>query len=164
MPASPFNFQRDYEQAYNTFQDLADTYNQALDKYNQDVEAWNNYYYNPESYPQVSRPSETFDMPRPEEPARPREPTDTQTLGEVLPQELYASVFGRGTPDTLTNEAWSLQNISTPFLSSTPDTAYDLGQVNRMNNPLYYASPNLLTEGQQATSANQSMATQNPYY
>lgn len=164
MAASPFNFQRDYEQAYNRFENLADAYNQALEQYNSDVDAWNNFYYNPESYPEVSRPSETFDMARPEEPIKPREPTDTQTLGEVLPQELYQSLFGRSTPDVLTNEAWSLQNISSPFMSSAPETAYDLGQISQINNPLYYANPDLYTQGQKAYDPNATIADQNPYY
>ena len=139
----------------DTLLDIYGKYNQAYDQFQRLADEYNQIYY----------AGDYANLPeRPEEPIRPREPTDTQTLGEVLPQELYASVFGRGTPDTLTNEAWSLQNISTPFLSSMPDTAYDLGQVSRINNPLYYASPDLLTQGQQAYNPNMTIAGQNPYY
>jgi hypothetical protein len=135
--------------------DIYGNYNRQMEEFNRLADAYNDIYY----------AGDYANLPeRPVEPMKPREPTDTQTLGEVLPQELYASLFGRGTPDTLTNEAWSLQNISSPFMSSAPETAYDLGQVNRMNNPLYYAAPDLLTQGQQAFDPNTVMATQNPNY
>ena len=139
----------------DTLLDIYGNYNRAMDEYNRLANEYNKIYY----------AGDYGNLPeRPEEPMKPREPTDTQTLGEVLPQELYASLFGRGTPDVLTNEAWSLQNISSPFMSSTPETAYDLGQISQINNPLYYASPDLLTTGQQGYNPNTVMASQNPYY
>lgn len=139
----------------DTLLDIYGNYNRAMDEYNRAAEEYNKVYY----------AGDYANLPeRPEEPIRPREQTDTQTLGEVLPQELYASLFGRGTPDVLTNEAWSLQNISSPFMSSAPETAYDLGQISQMNNPLYYANPDLLTQGQQGQNPNATIATQNPYY
>ena len=135
--------------------DIYGNYNRAMDEYNRLADEYNKIYY----------AGDYANLPeRPEEPARPREATDTQTLGEVLPQELYASLFGRATPDVLTNEAWSLQNISSPFMSSAPETAYDLGQISQINNPLYVASPDLLTRGQQGYDPNSTIATQNPYY
>lgn len=135
--------------------DIYGNYNRRMEEFDRLANAYNDIYY----------AGDYANLPeRPVEPIRPREPTDTQTLGEVLPQDLYQSVFGVATPDTLTNEAWSLQNISSPFMSSAPETAYDLGQVNRMNNPLYYAAPDLLTQGQQAFDPNTTIATQNPYY
>lgn len=139
----------------DTLLDIYGNYNRAMDEYNRLAEEYNKIYY----------AGDYGNLPeRPEVPMKPRDPTDTQTLGEVLPQELYASLFGRGTPDVLTNEAWSLQNISSPFMSSAPETAYDTGNISAMNNPLFVASPDYLTSGQQGYSPNTVMASQNPYY
>ena len=135
--------------------DIYGNYNRRMEEFDRLANAYNDIYY----------AGDYANLPeRPVEPIRPREPTDTQTLGEVLPQELYASLFGRGTPDVLTNEAWSLQNISSPFMSSAPETAYDTGNISAMNNPLFTASPDYLTTGQQGYSPNTVMASQNPYY
>lgn len=139
----------------DTLLDIYGNYNRAMDEYNRLAEEYNKIYY----------AGDYGNLPeRPEEPMKPREPTDTQTLGEVLPQELYASLFGRGTPDVLTNEAWSLQNISSPFMSSAPETAYDTGNISAINNPLFTASPDYLTSGQQGYNPNTVIASQNPYY
>lgn len=142
--------------------DIYGDYQRALDQFQRDAERWNDMYVGKSFSSQGEYDAAMASMPQ--EPIKPREATDTQTLGEVLPQELYASLFGRGTPDVLTNEAWSLQNISSPFMSSAPETAYDLGQISQMNNPLYAASPDLLTRGQQGYDPNTTIATQNPYY
>ena len=139
----------------DTLLDIYGNYNRAMDEFNRAAEEYNKIYY----------AGDYANLPeRPEEPIKPREPTDTQTLGEVLPQELYQSLFGRGTPDVMTNEAWSLQNISSPFMSSAPETAYDTGNISAMNNPLFTASPDLFTAGQQGYSPNTVIAGQNPYY
>ena len=146
----------------DTLLDIYGNYNRAMDQFQRDAERWNEAY--------VGKTFDSWDAynaamaSQPQEPIRPREPTDTQTLGEVLPQELYQSLFGRGTPDVLTNEAWSLQNISSPFMSSAPETAYDTGNISAMNNPLFTASPDYLTTGQQGYSPNTVIASQNPYY
>ena len=142
--------------------DIYGDYQRALDQFQRDAQRWNDMYVGKSFGSQGEYDAAMASMPQ--EPIKPREATDTQTLGEVLPQELYASLFGRGTPDVLTNEAWSLQNISSPFMSSAPETAYDLGQISQMNNPLYYANPDLLTQGQQGQNPNATIATQNPYY
>ena len=135
--------------------DIYGNYDSAMAEYDRLANAYNDIYYS----------GDYANLPeRPEQPMAPRGQTDTQTMGEVLPQDLYQSTFGRSTPDVLTNEAWSLQNISSPFMSSAPDTAYSLGQVSQINNPLYYASPDLLTQGQQGYDPNATIATQNPYY
>ena len=146
----------------DTLLDIYGNYNRAMDQFQRDAERWNKAYVGKTF---GSQGEYDYAMAtRPEEPMRPRDPTDTQTLGEVLPQELYASLFGRGTPDVLTNEAWSLQNISSPFMSSAPETAYDTGNISAINNPLFAASPDYLTSGQQGYSPNTVIASQNPYY
>lgn len=134
--------------------DIYGNYDRAMQEYDRLANAYNDIYY----------AGDYANLPeRPVEPIQPPGETYTATLGEVLPQDLYQSVFGKATPDTLTNEAWSLQNISSPFMSSASDTAYDLGQINRMNNPLYYASPDLLTQGQQAYNPEGMMYNQSSY-
>jgi hypothetical protein len=145
-----------------TLLDIYGNYQDALDRFNREAERWNEAYIG-KTFPSWDAYNAAM-ASKPEAPIEPRGQTDTQALGEVLPQDLYQSIFGKGTPDTLTNEAWSLQNISTPFMSSAPETAYDLGQVNRMNNPLYAASPDLLTTGQQAFDPSQTMYSQSQYY
>lgn len=139
----------------DTLLDIYGNYNRAMDEFNRAAEEYNKIYY----------AGDYANLPeRPEEPMQPRAQTDTQALGEVLPQELYQSLFGRGTPDVMTNEAWSLQNISSPFMSSAPETAYETGQISAINNPLFTASPDLFTAGQQGYSPNTVIAGQNPYY
>lgn len=142
--------------------DIYGDYNRALDQFQRDAQRWDDTYIG-KSFGSMDEYNAAM-ASMPQEPIKPRDPTDIQTSGEVLPQELYASLFGRSTPDVLTNEAWSLQNISSPFMSSAPETAYDLGQISQMNNPLYTASPDLLTRGQQGYDPNSTIATQNPYY
>lgn len=112
------------------------------------------------------RPSSTFDMVAPTAPTAPPEQTMTNTLGSVDPSQLYQSLYGKATPDVMSNEAWSLQNISTPFLSSE-NSAYETGGVNRMNNPLYSAEANELTSGPSGKDINSYISGQqtgNVYY
>lgn len=136
--------------------DLYGNYQREIDEFDRAANAYNQIYYS----------GDYANLPKvPEDPVAPRQgDTSAQYLGETLPQDLYQSVFGRSTPDVLTNEAWSLQNISTPFLNSTPSNIYDVGGVNALNNPLYYASPTLLTSGEQAYDVNTRINDQNPYY
>ena len=114
----------------------------------------------------AARPANEFTMEMPTAPIEPMGNPPPTVFGNINPTELYQSLFGKGTPDILSNEAWSLQNISTPFLS-TETSAYDTGGVNRMNNPMYYAQPDLLTTGQGGTNINSSISGQqtgNLYY
>lgn len=114
----------------------------------------------------AARPANEFTMEIPTVPIEPMGNPPNTMLGNIDQTQLYQSLFGKGTPDMLSNEAWSLQNISTPFLS-TETSAYETGGVNRMNNPLYYAQPNLLTTGQGGVDINSSISGQqvgNLYY
>ena len=114
----------------------------------------------------AARPASEFTMEMPTAPIEPMGNPPNTMLGNIDQTQLYQSLFGKGTPDMLSNEAWSLQNISTPFLS-TETSAYETGGVNRMNNPLYYAQPNLLTTGQGGVDINSSISGQqvgNLYY
>jgi len=114
----------------------------------------------------AARPANEFTMEMPTAPIEPMGNPPSTVFGNINPTELYQSLFGRGTPDILSNEAWSLQNISTPFLS-TETSAYETGGVNRMNNPMYYAQPDLLTTGQGGTNINSVISGQqtgNLYY
>ena len=114
----------------------------------------------------ASRPSDTFDMAMPTAPIAPPAAETSGTLGNIDPSQLYQSLYGRATPDVLSNEAWSLQNIGTPFLS-TETSAYETGGVNRTNNPLYYAGPDALTTGQTGQDVNSYISGQqtgNVYY
>lgn len=95
--------------------------------------------------------------------APPEQPQSTYT-GSVRPEELYQKTFGRSTPDVLSNEAWGLANIGTPFLSSEPTTAYETGGVAAINNPLSYVGPDALTTGSTGVDQNSLIAGQNPYY
>ena len=88
---------------------------------------------------------------------------------QVTPQQqntLYQQLYSRPTTDVLSNEAWSLANLSSPFMSSETGTAYDLGNVSRMNNPLYQAGANELTEGSTTNPESQisNMQQGNLYY
>lgn len=111
----------------------------------------------------AARPSASFDMGMPTAPQA--APTST-VMGNIDPTTLYQTLYGKGTPDIMSNEAWALQNVSTPFLS--PETsAYETGGVNRMNNPLYYAGPDSLTTGQIGQDVNSYISGQqtgNVYY
>lgn len=111
----------------------------------------------------ASRPTDSFDMAAPIAPP----PMEVSSVaGNVDPSQLYQTLYGKATPDLMSNEAWALQNISTPFLSSET-SAYDTGGVNRMNNPLYYAGPDSLTTGQNARDINSYISGQqtgNLYY
>lgn len=114
----------------------------------------------------AARPASEFTMEMPTAPIEPMGNPPNTMLGNIDQTQLYQSLFGKGTPDILSNEAWSLQNIGTPFLS-TETSAYETGGVNRMNNPMYYAQPNLLTTGQAGVDINSSISGQqvgNLYY
>ena len=114
----------------------------------------------------ASRPSSSFDMVAPTAPIAPPAQEMSSVSGNVDPSQLYQTLYGKGTPDLMSNEAWALQNISTPFLSSET-SAYDTGGVNRMNNPLYYAGPDSLTTGQSGQNINSYISGQqtgNVYY
>lgn len=105
-------------------------------------------------------------MEIPTAPVEPMGNPPSTVFGNINPTELYQSLFGKSTPDILSNEAWSLQNIGTPFLS-TETSAYETGNINRMNNPMYYAQPDLLTSGQGGVDINSGISGQqtgNLYY
>ena len=157
----------DYQQALNRYWQLADIYNAAGEQYNKDVDAWNAWVNaGAQGTPPMERPPESFTMERPVEPITPMGNEPNTMLGNIDQTQLYQSLFGKGTPDILSNEAWSLQNIGTPFLS-TETSAYETGGVNRMNNPMYYAQPNLLTTGQAGVDFNSGISGQqvgNLYY
>ena len=107
------------------------------------------------------RPPETFTGVEPTAPLGNRPNT---TLGNMDPTQLYQSIYGRATPDILSNEAWSLANLSSPFFSTAETTPYETGAVSRVNNPLYAMSPNELTTGQLGQPTDSTMNDQNPYY
>jgi len=156
-----------YQQALDKYWQLADLYNAAGQQYNQDIQTWNDWVNaGAQGTAPIDRPSEQFSMERPMQPIEPMGNPPPTVFGNINPTELYQSLFGKGTPDILSNEAWSLQNISTPFLS-TETSAYETGGVNRMNNPMYYAQPDLLTTGQGGTNINSGISGQqtgNLYY
>jgi hypothetical protein len=115
----------------------------------------------------AARPSESFDMVAPTAPIAPPPQEVTNVLGNIDPTQLYQTLFGKPTPDVMSSEAMGLQNISSPFLSSETNTAYDTGGVNRMNNPLAYVGPDVLTTGQGGYDINSVISGQmtgNPYY
>ena len=157
----------DYQQALNRYWQLADIYNAAGQQYNQDVDTWNPWVNSgAQGTPPIERPAESFTMELPTQPIEPMGNPPNTMLGNIDQTQLYQSLFGKGTPDILSNEAWSLQNIGTPFLS-TETSAYETGGVNRMNNPMYYAQPNLLTTGQAGVDFNSGISGQqvgNLYY
>lgn len=139
----------------DTLLDIYGNFNRLMDEYQRDAEEYNKAYYSGAALPE-----------RPVEPDRP--PFPEYGYGEPLratsPYELYQTAFGRGTPDVLTNEAWSLANISTPFLASTPETAYDKGAVAKINNPLSYAGPQEFYTGQTDETNQNTMQGQNLFY
>ena len=144
--------------------DIYESYNRAMDQYNREGARWDDLY--------VGRNDLTRDeydlamATKPVEPMRPDFPEYGygEPLRAVSPYELYQTAFGRGTPDVLTNEAWSLANISTPFLASSPETAYDKGQVAKINNPLSYAGPQEFYTGQTDETNQNTMQGQNIFY
>lgn len=97
-------------------------------------------------------------------PIAPPEQKDFTSTGDIPQEQLYTKTFGRPTADVLSNEAWGLANIGTPFLSSEPTTAYETGGVAAINNPLSYVGPDSLTTGQSGVDQNSLIAGQNPYY
>lgn len=114
----------------------------------------------------MATPTFNLSMPVFNEPIAPNAPPplETNQTGNIPAEELYQRQFGRTTPDVMSNEAWSLSNISTPFFSTEPSTIYETGGVNALNNPLSYVSPNALTTGQQSVDQNSLIGGQNPYY
>ena len=105
-----------------------------------------------------------FNETMPTAPEMPMGDRPNTSLGNIDPTQLYQTVFGRSTPDALSNEAWSLANLTSPFFSNIDATPYETGAVNRANNPLYYMSPTELTTGQINQPEASSMYDQNPYY
>ena len=115
----------------------------------------------------AARPASSFDMVAPTAPVAPPPQEVSGTLGNIDQTQLYQTVFGKSTPDAMSSEAWGLQNISSPFLSSESGTAYDTGNIGRMNNPLAYVGPDVLTTGQGGYDVNSVISGQmsgNPYY
>jgi hypothetical protein len=96
--------------------------------------------------PEWSEP-EAFDLKAPIAPKN--LPAAGSTLGNIAQQDLYQQLFGRGTLDTLSNEAWSLANIASPFTTSE-ESAYDTGNMTNLNNPFGYVNPDALTTGEGA--------------
>lgn len=156
-----------YQNQLNNYWQLADIYNAAGKQYNEDIDTWNAWVNSgAQGTAPMERPTETFDMERPTAPIEPMGNPPSTVFGNINPTELYQSLFGKSTPDILSNEAWSLQNIGTPFLS-TETSAYETGNINRMNNPMYYAQPDLLTSGQGGVDINSGISGQqtgNLYY
>lgn len=76
-------------------------------------------------------------------------PAAGSTLGNIAQQDLYQQLFGRGTLDTLSNEAWSLANIASPFTTGE-ESAYETGNMTNINNPFGYVNPEALTTGEGA--------------
>lgn len=123
--------------------------------------------FNPPVFTGVNPGEFTMEVPtfnEPLAPIAPPEQAQSTFTGSVRPEELYQKTFGRSTPDVLSNEAWGLANIGTPFLSSEPTTAYETGGVAAINNPLSYVSPDALTTGSTGVDQNSLIAGQNPYY
>lgn len=115
----------------------------------------------------AARPASSFDMVAPTAPIAPPPQEVSSTLGNIDPTQLYQTIFGKPTPDAMSSEAWGLQNISSPFLNSEANTAYDTGNIGRMNNPLAYVGPDVLTTGQGGYDVNSVISGQmsgNPYY
>lgn len=115
----------------------------------------------------AARPASSFDMVAPTAPIAPPPQEVSSVGGNIDPTILYQTLYGKATPDIMSNEAWGLQNISSPFLNSETNTAYDTGGVNRMNNPLSYVGPDVLTTGQGGYDINSVISGQmtgNPYY
>lgn len=90
---------------------------------------------------------EAFDLTAPIAPKN--LPAAGSTLGNIPQQDLYQQLFGRGTLDTLSNEAWSLANIASPFTTSE-ENAYETGNMTNLNNPYGYVAPDALTTGEGA--------------
>lgn len=111
----------------------------------------------------ASRPGE-FTGVMPTEPIAPPEQEVGSLSNAILPESIYQSVFGRATPDMLSNEAWSLANLSSPFLGSESSTPYETGKVNISNNPLSYIDPNYFTLGSSGINQNTQIGGENPYY
>lgn len=109
----------------------------------------------------AQRPADSFDLTAPVTPP-PQESTGFSN--NISPEELYQKQFGRSTPDVLSNEAWSLANLSSPFMSSEAGTIYETGGLSQMNNPLSYVEPNALTTGQTSQPYNSQIGTENKYY
>lgn len=82
-------------------------------------------------------------------PIAPKEAIQTTGANAIPEQSLYQSLFGRGTLDTQSNEAWSLNNIASPFTTSE-ESAYDVGNMTNINNPFGYVAPEALTTGEGA--------------
>ena len=141
----------------DTLLDIYGNYNRLMDEYQRQAEEYNKVYYSGDYANLPERPVE------PEQPPAPAYGYG-QDLRAISPYELYQTAFGRGTPDVLTNEAWTLSNISTPFLSSTPETAYDVGGVAKVNNPLAYINPQEMITGQTGETTLNTIQGQNPYY
>lgn len=109
----------------------------------------------------ASRPADSFDLTAPVAPP-PQESTGFSN--NISPEELYQKQFGRSTPDVLSNEAWSLANLSSPFMSSEAGTIYETGGLSQMNNPLSYVEPSALTTGQVSQPYGSQIGTENKYY
>ena len=152
----------DYQTALSNYQQLADIYNLAGENYNSSVNAWNDYVYG--RGPQVERPSESFNMEAPIAPIAPPEQEVNPYSADINPVELYQKQFGRSTPDVLSNEAWSLSNLTSPFLSSESGGIYETGGISQMNNPLSYMGPDALTTGQVSQPYGSQIGTENKYY
>lgn len=82
-------------------------------------------------------------------PVAPKEAIQTTGANAIPEQSLYQSLFGRGTLDTQSNEAWSLNNIASPFTTSE-ESAYEIGNMTNINNPFGYVAPEALTTGEDA--------------
>ena len=139
--------------------DIYGAYDKLMNEYNRQAQQYNNIYY----------AGDYANLPtRPEQPIAPsgydQYQQDQQQYTDGQPQELYQTAFGRATPDVMTNEAWSLNNISSPFMSNAPATAYETGGVAQINNPLYTLNPNALTTGQKEDVRNSTIAGLNTFY
>ena len=153
MDGTPLNL-------YGAYQSAWDEYQRDLQDFQQQAQHWNDLYYSGQ-YDAMRA------MGEPQEPTAPiqTQPQEQgQELRTVSPYELYGATYGRGTPDVLSNEAWSLQNISSPFLSSTPETAYDVGNVAKINNPQSYVGTDEMFTGQSDQTTLNTMTGQNQYY
>lgn len=112
----------------------------------------------------ASRPAASFDLVAPEAPLAPPEQEVNPYSADINPVELYQKQFGRSTPDVLSNEAWSLSNLTSPFLSSESGGIYETGGISQMNNPLSYMGPDALTTGQVSQPYGSQIGTENKYY
>lgn len=113
-----------------------------------------------------TRPADEFTMTAPTAPEAPIAPEGSgyQGTSNISPEELYQKQFGRSTPDVLSNEAWSLANLTSPFLNSEAGTIYETGGLSQMNNPLSYVGPDALTTGQVSQPGGSYIGTENKYY